>query len=148
MEGAALAAHAAAVVAKLEDSEWGVRQAALETLGKLEGAVLAPLMADFTSLTAADADRVVAELRGSRWRRSVGGRANDGKAHSVDAELRWGDLSLTLYIIGVLESHREGYGTTIYRVNFSLIPTNPHFALRPAQCARFAVILVFAPEIA
>ena len=30
------------------------------------------------------------------------------------------DLSLTLYIIGVLKSHREGYGSTIYRVNFSL----------------------------
>ena len=35
-----LAAHAAAVLAKLEDSEWRVRQAAVQTLGQLPPAEL------------------------------------------------------------------------------------------------------------
>ena len=37
----ALAPHAAAVVAKLDDSDWGVREAAVETLGKLSAEALA-----------------------------------------------------------------------------------------------------------
>ena len=40
LEGEALAEHAVAVVAKLEDSNGAVRQAAVETLGK-QGAALA-----------------------------------------------------------------------------------------------------------
>ena len=41
LEPATLAQHADAVVARLEDSEWNVRHAALETLGDLEPAALA-----------------------------------------------------------------------------------------------------------
>ena len=36
LEAATLAQHAAAIVAKLDDSDWYVRHAAVETLGKLE----------------------------------------------------------------------------------------------------------------
>ena len=48
--------HARAVVAKLEDSDWDVRLAAVETLGQLEAAVLAE-----------HAPAVVAMLEDSDW---------------------------------------------------------------------------------
>ena len=41
LDAPALAPHAAALVAKLEDSEYYVRKAAVETLGKLDAAALA-----------------------------------------------------------------------------------------------------------
>ena len=56
LEPAALAQHAAAVVAKLEDCRLGVRRAALETLGKLEPAALAQ-----------HAAAIVAKLEDSDW---------------------------------------------------------------------------------
>jgi hypothetical protein len=89
-EPAMLAMHTGAVVGKLKDADAGVRSAAVATLGRLDPAVLSTLMADHTSLKTTDAERVVAELRGSRWRRS-GRTGEDGKIHTVDAELQWGD---------------------------------------------------------
>ena len=41
LDAAVLAQHAAAVVAMLKDSEWRVRRAAMQTLGKLSAAALA-----------------------------------------------------------------------------------------------------------
>ena len=57
LDGASLASHAAAVVAKLEHSVSDVRSAAEETLGKLDGASLA-----------SHAAAVVAMLEHSVWR--------------------------------------------------------------------------------
>ena len=56
LEPATLAQHAVAVVARLEDTHWEVRKAALHTLGKLEPATLAQ-----------HAVAVVARLEDSRW---------------------------------------------------------------------------------
>jgi hypothetical protein len=69
-----------------------VYRAAAETLGKLEPAALAPLLisSGVTSMDASEADQVVAQLRGSRWRRS-GLEREAGKTHTVNADLSWGD---------------------------------------------------------
>jgi len=71
LEPAALAQHGAALVARLEHSEWGVRQAAVETLGKLEPAALAQHEQALAKAAKEDkdsdvrraADKVLAELR-------------------------------------------------------------------------------------
>jgi hypothetical protein len=104
-----LATHADAVIAKLEDTSGDVRRAALHALGKLAPDVLAPSDLAFhataviakledesgvaVSLTAAEADLIVAQLRGSRWRRS-GLSGQEGQTHTVDAELRWDHESM------------------------------------------------------
>jgi len=84
--------HADAVVGKLEDADQGVRATAVETLGKLSSEALAPLLAQHTSLTAAAAVQVVAELAVSRWCPASPGTSNDdGMTHTVDADLCWGE---------------------------------------------------------
>ena len=55
----ALASHAAAVVAKLEHSDAGVRRAAVGTLGKLELAVLAKYKITLQKLAEQDTDAAV-----------------------------------------------------------------------------------------
>ena len=69
-----------------------VYSAGVSTLGNLSPEALATqlLAHGVPSLPAADAELVVAQLRGSRWRQSGGGSSGDGETLSADAELRWG----------------------------------------------------------
>ena len=59
LEPAVLAEHAAAIVAKLADEDGGVRLAALETLGKLEPAVLSQYRASITQWKESETNRDV-----------------------------------------------------------------------------------------
>ncbi len=96
-----LATHAGAVIARLEDVDSHVRKAALETLGKLSPEKLLNVTEPLTSISVADAERIIAALPGFHWRCHESGSADDGVAISVEAvrietesgdwreELRW-----------------------------------------------------------
>ena len=87
------------MAARLEDSDAGVRRAVVEVLGRMlvevqsadMGSVSSMLRDHRVTISTADAELVIAQLRSSRWHRTGGGSSDGGKTLSIDHDLAWGD---------------------------------------------------------
>jgi len=127
LEPTALAPLAAEIVTMLGNPHGCyVRKPAVLALFRLEPAFLESQVANVTSLSSADADLVVAQLRG-RWRRiwTRTSRRTSGEngVHAVDAKLEW-DFAAPFGVFHSGVFHPRGTTTHSIRRNANFIITS------------------------